>query len=584
MKKYRLLLLYVSTSLFAANSASGNSVFTLDDMPTQYQLYARNSNDSSRVIYAGSTAILNIDSVFLKTYKNDVLIEVQSRKLFYSEGSATFNLAVNIHAELSKYSFQLLYQKQGQMFIDHEVTDIVCGDVLIIHRQSNAEATRSWAGNISISNDYVVSLGQMDSGNSSSWAIAHANSKGIGGIGAWGMVLCDKLVKQYQVPLAVFNGAKGGKPISYFLPGSANYKHLKLRLQVAGLADKVRAIYWYQGESDCRNDQYMTYAKNWKILYDRWKVDYPNFEKIYFMQIRPMGSAGSWPQQLEVREAQRTIKANYNIGEITYLATAGIDGSIGTEANFGGSGGYDEGGQHYDWHGYQHLGQLLFPLAARDLFEETWYGDSVLYSAMILNAEYSNADNTEITLSFDQNLVWDSEPLHILGNNFYLKDHIYLDNSYGNIESGHAESNRIILSLSAASTASKITYTPDWLYNGMPASNAFLYKGPWIKGSNGTGIMTFQNVSIGGYVTEAGTTEKKKNEFISIYPNPASGTVHIHGLNENSTINLINLAGTQFRIFYLHSGNQRIELAGLEPGIYLLVFENLAIHKKIMIL
>ena len=146
MKKYRLLLLFVSTSLFAADPVSGNSVFTVDEMPTQYQLYARNSNDSSRVIYAGSTTILNIDSVFLKTYKNDVLIEVQSRKLFYSEGSATFNLGVNIHAELSKYSFQLLYQKQGQMFIDHEVTDIVCGDVLIIHGQSNAEATRSWAG------------------------------------------------------------------------------------------------------------------------------------------------------------------------------------------------------------------------------------------------------------------------------------------------------------------------------------------------------------------------------------------------------------------------------------------------------
>ena len=414
MKKLILILLLPGTVFFTENKAQESSVFTFDDIPVQYQLYARNANDSCLVIYAGSTSTLNIDSVFLKTFKNDVLIEVQSQKLIHSGGTAYFNMEQSIHAELSKYSFQLHYKKQGEIFLDNEVTDIVCGDVLIIQGQSNAEATRSWAGNISISNDYIRSLGQMDNGNSTSWAIAHANSKGIGGIGAWGMVLFDNLVNQYQVPLAVFNGAKGGKPVTYFLPGTANYNHLKLRLKNAGLAEKVRAIYWYQGESDCRYNQYQTYAEYWKTMYDAWKADYSNFEKIYFMQIRPMGSAESWPQQQEVRETQRTIKEKYNINEITYLATAGIDGSTGTGLNYGGSGGYDEGGQHYDWHGYQQLGHLLFPLTARDLYGETLYGDTILHSAMILNAAYSNTDNTDITLTFDQNLVWDAGPFEAL--------------------------------------------------------------------------------------------------------------------------------------------------------------------------
>ncbi|MCK5023805.1 MAG: hypothetical protein KAS04_06520, partial [Candidatus Aenigmarchaeota archaeon] len=186
-----------------------SSIFSFEKIPVQFQLYAREENDTAQVVYSGSTTTQNIDSVFLKTFKNGVLIEEQSQMLNYSGNKGTFNFSQGIHAELSKYSFQLYYKKQGEMFSDNEVTDVVCGDVLIIQGQSNAEATRSWAGNIDITNDYIRSLGQMNSGNSSTWAIAHAKSKGIGGIGAWGMVLCDSLVKKYQIPQAVFNGAKG---------------------------------------------------------------------------------------------------------------------------------------------------------------------------------------------------------------------------------------------------------------------------------------------------------------------------------------------------------------------------------------
>src|SRR5258707_1473964 len=108
------------------------------------------------------------------------------------------------------------------------------------------------------------------------------------------------------VPIAVLNGSLGGEPIEFFARNDAshedpatNYGLLLERTRRGGLAGAVRAIFFYQGESDV--DRVAQHVAGFTALHAAWRQDYPNVERVYVVQVR----AGCVTSSLALRDAQR---------------------------------------------------------------------------------------------------------------------------------------------------------------------------------------------------------------------------------------------------------------------------------------
>jgi len=73
------------------------------------------------------------------------------------------------------------------------------------------------------------------------------------------------------------------------------------------------------------------------------------------------------------------------------------------------------------------------------------------------------------------------------------------------------------------------------------------------------------------YITTIDQTQKNE---IAVYPNPASETIQISGVAQNSTITLFDVGGKVAKTISNYQPEERIQLNGLKPGIYLLGIEN----------
>ena len=94
---------------------------------------------------------------------------------------------------------------------------------------------------------------------------------------------------QLDIPVAIFNGADGGKPISFFDRPSdytsstdSNYGRLFYRLNKTGLKNYVRGILWSQGEADSFSNGLSTeqYKSSFETLMSYWQDDYPNAQHV----------------------------------------------------------------------------------------------------------------------------------------------------------------------------------------------------------------------------------------------------------------------------------------------------------------
>lgn len=243
------------------------------------------------------------------------------------------------------------------------VPDLVAGDVYIVQGQSNA-ASNTQAGDQGLANaenqgPFIRSFGRnvtsgAETAADASWAMANGSTGyGPGGVGQWPLRMAARLSQEHQVPIAVFNGALGGAAIGFFPRDDAdptnldtNYGRLLWRLRAAGVAEHVRAILWYQGESDAGN--WMGHAAGFSGLCEDWRVDYPGVERIYVTQIR----AGCLGDLIGIQEYQRTLPDADD--ELGVMSTTALDGHDGC---------------HYDYdNGYRILGDRYAALLGRDLY------------------------------------------------------------------------------------------------------------------------------------------------------------------------------------------------------------------------
>ena len=203
-------------------------------------------------------------SISVELLRNGTFQQNFTQNLSYQNLIAPFSFDISINAELAKYRIKIYTEYNGTINLVNDIDDIVAGDVFVIQGQSNAAAVMYNGSASSYQSDYirVYSGGNISSSgllSNDSWYYGQGdgNENSSGNTGQWGLVLAKKLVDEFNIPIAIFNGAHGGQPISFFQAPTdyssstnSNYGRLYYRLNKTGLKNAVRGVLWSQGEAD----------------------------------------------------------------------------------------------------------------------------------------------------------------------------------------------------------------------------------------------------------------------------------------------------------------------------------------------
>ncbi|MBS1551633.1 MAG: hypothetical protein JST15_06160 [Bacteroidetes bacterium] len=479
-----------SNSFSGLNSISESSgitaVITYNQLPRTLQFYARDSQDSASVTFSGSLYTSGYDSVFAEVYRNNTYHKRKSIKLSYSGGLSSFTVSQKIHSELSEYKFKLYLKSGSTSSLIYTADSIVCGDAFIICGQSNSHPTDAQA---TYRNEFCRSFGVQTSNYNSTpynpadtnWGYSRADGSvyywsGPYNVGIWGLQL-QKLIKEtYGIPTCIINGGRASTTIEMHLRNDLNqtdlnsiYGKLLYRVNKSGLAGNIKAVFWYQGESD-GSLSWMNYYNNFSDLYYSWKQNYPGFKKVYLFQTRPCCSE---PYASQLREVQRCLPQSYS--DISLMSTAGFPN-------------YD--GCHYSYSGYINLTDYVLKLVKKDFYNST---DTIdILPPDIKSAWFTNSQKKEIALLFNNSKI-SSWPADTLGEK--MKDYFYLDGVTGIVSSGSVSGDTVKLKLNAASNATKITYLPTvWTH-----IDSLVYEGPFLRNPKKIGALSFHNFPLSTY-------------------------------------------------------------------------------------
>ncbi|WP_425614517.1 DUF2341 domain-containing protein [Anatilimnocola sp. NA78] len=449
-----------------------------NEQPVDNQFFARDGREPNgarygQLVYVG-TLPEEAESVYLRVFADDKLFAEQTSKL---TADKKYSLAVKLKAGLVKYRTEFGSLSGNQEKILHVASNLVCGDALLIDGQSNAEATDIGKDDPTFTSDWIRSFGSPsgDPNNArlETWgnAVARDRRGGKHQIGYWGMELARQLVEKEQIPICILNGAVGGTRIDTHQRNPADptdvktiYGRLLWRVQRAKLTHGIRAVLWHQGENDQGADGptggfgWETYRQYFVDMSAAWKEDYPNIEQYYVFQIWPkacaMGINGS---DNRLREVQRTLPNLYS--NLHVMSTLGIQ---------------PPGGCHFPPEGYAQFAALISPLIEQHLYKRK-FAESIT-PANLRRAYFTADDQKELTLEFDQPVVWTDN----------LASQFYLDGDAKQVVSGSVNGNRLTLKLNAKSNAKTVTYldSKNWSQQNL------------LKGPNGLAALTFCDVPI----------------------------------------------------------------------------------------
>ena len=231
---------------------------------------------------------------------------------------------------------------------------------------------------------------------------------------------------QLNIPVAIFNGAHGGQPISFFDRPSdytsstnSNYGRLYHRLNKTGLRNYVRTILWSQGEADSfanglTTSQYITAYEN---LMSYWQEDYPGLEKYYIFQTRDCNCGTISSGRKKIKEAQRRLALENN--NVNIMPTTGMQ----VHSDY----------CHYPFvNGYEKFALRIFPQVMKDIYgltlQESIYApmaSDITLSGNILEIQTNseslvsnNSNTTALINSLNNDFVFSDSSISIV--NFQL--------------------------------------------------------------------------------------------------------------------------------------------------------------------
>ena len=369
MRRILKYLISVLSSLFIGLSFGQ---VTFSTIPADNQLVGREfGTNLGRIIIEGevNNTLVNYKIIQIDVFRDNVLYDREFYPLNFISNTSRFFFDIAIFAELANYSIKIYGRRGRKLTLEKEVNDIVAGDVFIIQGQSNAVAMMydKTARSFESSFIRVFACGTSNGNNllkNQNWYIAQGdgNSETDGNTGQWGLVLAKQIVDSLKIPVAIFNGANGGKEIEFFLAPNdyknsqtSNYGRLYYRLKNTGLKDYVKAVLWSQGE---RNSgfNYTTSTADYKKLFldlkSAWQVDYPNIQKFYIFQTKN-GCGKPIEGLMRIKEAQRQLA--FENADISIMSTASLEQ-------------YADNCHFVFQKGYKLFAERIFPLILRDLY------------------------------------------------------------------------------------------------------------------------------------------------------------------------------------------------------------------------
>ena len=417
-----------------------------DEKPVNHQFYARDDSDHGTLYYKG-TLTEPADSVFLKLYTGDKLLDTQRQKINVDNKYA---LSVSLKAGLIAYRTEFGIKRGAVETILEKANDLVCGDVFIIQGQSNAEAWTDERIVHPYRSPWLRSFGTPSTNKDRARDTVWGNALSFNGgknhhhfqIGYWGVELGKLLIKQHKVPVCIINGAQGGTRVDQHQRNESNptdvttiYGRLLWRLQQAKLTHGVRAVLWHQGEND-QGESGATGTFGWVNYHDyfirmtaAWKQDYPNINHYYIHQIWP-GACGSRSIENDrLREQQRQLPKQFS--NMSVMSTLGIRPG---------------GGCHHPPEGYAAMARQLFPLVNKYNYEVK--PKTSVTAPNIQSVSYTSARRDEIKLVFDQKVKWDEA----------VAERFYFDDDSAKLTVAGGTGRTITLKLAQPSATKNLTY------------------------------------------------------------------------------------------------------------------------------
>ncbi len=500
---------------------------TFSHAPKDGAFLARNlKSNIAKYEIEGAVTDNSYTTLTVEVYRDNSLIYTYPLNLNFSQGKAIFKRPIALNA--GKYSYSIKYILNGASNWSTQVDNIQVGDVYLIQGQSNSVASNFSGAGVhanAFKDKYLRSYGSASNNSTYSnadsfWHDADGDiSYNKGSIGQWGLVMGKALLDSFGIPICILNGGVGGTQIYLHQrdpnnPENLNtiYGRLLKRVKKAELTDHIRGIFYYQGESD--GPYAVHHDTLFKKLHGFWNEDFPNFEKLYVVQVRQ----GCGNPSLQLREFQRQFE--FNLPNCQTISSNGLDAHDGCHFKFE--------------KGYRELGMQLAALAGRDFYNSSRTKN--IDPPNIKDCYYSNATKTEITIN-----LMHSEDVLVVDTGFYALFQIEGDPTI-QVTKGSIINNQIILELNKSSCL--ITGLS---YNGMRLVQ------PWVKNKIGTALISFYNQPI-KYHRVLGDYKGCKNSHITLGEDSISGSKYAWTrflTNQKYTSSKIDIIGGQAELFSL---------------------------------
>jgi Secretion system C-terminal sorting domain/Carbohydrate esterase, sialic acid-specific acetylesterase len=513
MKKIMTIAFVFAISIIQAQ-------ITFTSVPKDLELIPRNALNKGVFIISGKSSTPGYTQIrtMIKNAANSSIIEDKTTAL---NATGTFSVSHQISAALVEYKIEVyLKTKTTQSGVLYTINNIVCGDVFILAGQSNAHSACDYntfpsPGPSANINQFCRSIGThpqiafsrenptptptnpnpipVSMSEDFIWTRPSIFWGVNGYMGVWALKLQNDLAIETGIPSCIINGAYSGTSINQNLasnkPSNLNtlnlytiYDRLYKKININGLQNYVKSIFWYQGEADshaeCDAKDYIT---KFSGLYDSWKADYPNFQKIFLFQTNVCYA----PYEGLFRDLQTKLGTKYS--DIITMSTIGITSSDKDLSD----------AIHYNCTGYINIANKIKPVVKKNIYGFTLNNNDIL-PPKITRSYYSikSASANQICLEFDKNILVQA-PITFNSITTNLKDFFFSENnSQLNISSITYSQNKIFLNLASSSI---IPYTISYLpiANPYPNSTTNFYFGPWIMNSlNTIGALSFNDFPI----------------------------------------------------------------------------------------